>query len=176
MVATLKNADGTPLNPLDAGLGKKKLKVRASFSDELRSYLDGREDWITHIRGIRDSLAHRIPLYIPPFVVHPDQLDKDERLEREMAAAVRALDFVEYHRLEDAQKTLGAFRPWMTRSLVEAPRPMLFHPQLIADFPTVQEIARKMLDELDKPTTPSLQGTPAISASSMATRGSRTRT
>jgi hypothetical protein len=89
MVATLKNADGTPLNPLDVGLGKKKLKVRASFSDELRSYLDGREDWITHIRGFRDSLAHCIPLYIPPFVVHPDQLDKDERLGAAGLGAVR---------------------------------------------------------------------------------------
>jgi hypothetical protein len=146
----VKNADGSSLNPLAVGLGKKSAKVRASFSDEFNEYLDSLENWIKYIKGFRDSLAHRIPVYIPPFVVHPDRLEEYERLEREMARAFRALDFAEYDRLDAAQKKLGAFRPWMAQSLAEMP-PVSFHPQMIADFRSVEEIASKMLDEFDKP-------------------------
>lgn len=146
----VKNADGTPLIPLDVGLERNKRTVRRSLPEELRNYLGGLDEWIEYIKGFRDSLAHRIPLYIPPFVVHPDRIDEYEQFERDMAAALRARNFEEHERLNEAQKALGTFRPWMVRSLVEA-HPVVYHPQLIADFRTVAEIANRIFANLGEP-------------------------
>ncbi len=142
-------SDGTALNPLRVGLQKKNEEVWASLPIDFRNYLDEREEWFEHIKGVRDSLAHRIPLYIPPFVMHPEKIGEYEDLERRMAAAMKDRDFARYDQLMAEQMALGTFKPWMSRSLVEAPQPILFHPQLIADFKVVDEIARKILAELE---------------------------
>ncbi|WP_162901315.1 hypothetical protein [Breoghania sp. L-A4] len=66
------NARGKELGPLEVGLGPKRRDVRASFSKEFVAYLEKRQDWVDkHLKGFRDSLAHRIPLYIPPYIVSP---------------------------------------------------------------------------------------------------------
>ena len=58
--------------------------------------------------------------------------------------------FKEYDRLQAEQKKLGRFRPWMTYSRTENAYPIAFHPQLLADFNTVDEFGRKMLEELGR--------------------------
>ncbi len=63
------------------GLGPKCEFVRASFSDEMRDYLTGLGDWFDHIIDFRDALAHRIPLYIPPYIVSQDNDAKYQALE-----------------------------------------------------------------------------------------------
>jgi hypothetical protein len=61
---------------------------------------------------------------------------------------MRARKFTEYDRLQEEQKKLGRFRPWITHSRIESANAIAFHPQLIADFNTVDEFGRKMLEEL----------------------------
>lgn len=112
--------NGDPLNPLRVGLGKKNAEVRASFSPEFNGYLDSRQDWIDHhLKGFRDSLAHRIPLYIPPFFVDPKNADEYNRLEADSAAALAAHNPDGYDALQDEQEKLGFYRPWMTHSITE---------------------------------------------------------
>jgi hypothetical protein len=43
---------------------------------------------------------------------------------------------------------LLVFRPLICHSFTEMPAPYAFHPQLIADFLTVEELGEKMLAEL----------------------------
>jgi hypothetical protein len=43
---------------------------------------------------------------------------------------------------------LGRFRPWIQHSFEEKAEPVVFYAQMLADFNTVDEIGRKMLDEL----------------------------
>ena len=100
------------------------------------------------MKDFRDALAHRIPLYIPPFIVTPDVLDEYNRLERASGDAMRARKFAEYDRLQEEQKKLGRFRPWIIHSRTENAHSIAFHPQLLADFNTVDEFGRKMLEEL----------------------------
>ena len=89
-------------------------------------------------------------LYIPPFIVTPDVVDEYNRLERASGDAMRGGAFEEYDRLQAEQKKLGRFRPWMTHSRTENAHPIAFHPQLLADFNTVDEFGRKMLEELGR--------------------------
>lgn len=138
--------DGTALDPQSISLGSKT--VRAKFSKGFSAYIDSRDDWFKGIRDFRDALAHRIPLYIPPYIVTPDVVDEYNRLERDSGEALRGRKLGEYDRLQAEQKKLGRFRPWMTHSRTENAHSIAFHPQLLADFNTIDEFGRNMLEEL----------------------------
>jgi hypothetical protein len=144
----VKEKDGSDLKPKDVSLGNKL--VRGSFTDEFRAYIDSRQDWFNHIRHFRDSLAHRIPLYIPPYVVATENIDEHNRLERAAVEALNRPDIQEHDRLRSEQKKLARFRPWMTHSVYEQSPMVVFHGQLLADYNTVDEFGRTMLEELNR--------------------------
>jgi hypothetical protein len=142
----IREKDGTELDRKKVGLGSKRL--RETYTDDFRAYLDGYHQWFEHLKDLRDSLAHRIPLYVPPFIIRPENVDVYNGLEHQSGEALRRRDFREYDRLQSEQKNLGLFRPWMTHSQLESAPRVVFHPQLLADFNTVDEVGRMMLDQL----------------------------
>jgi hypothetical protein len=144
----VKGKDGTALDRKNVGLGNEK--VRRSFTHEFRAYVDSRQNWFENLKNFRDSLAHRIPLYIPPYVVTSETVDEYNRLEQASGEAVQRADFKEYDRLQSEQKKLGLFRPWMTHSPYEQAPSVVFHPQLVAYYATIDEFGRTMLEELDR--------------------------
>ena len=146
----VKADDETELDPRRVGFGTGNREVRRSLSKEFRAYLDTRQEWVDHVKGFRDSLAHRIPLYIPPFIVTPETMDEYNRLEQLSIEAMQRRDFKEYDRLQSEQKKCGLFRPWMTHSQYEKAPTAIFHQQLLQDYVTVDEFGRKMLEELDQ--------------------------
>src|SRR5262249_6431249 len=64
--AVLKK-NGSPLSKFEVGL--RKTNVLCSFSTEFQQYLGGLANWFDQLDNFRNALAHRIPLYIPPYVV-----------------------------------------------------------------------------------------------------------
>jgi hypothetical protein len=146
----LKGKDGADVDPTWVGLGKNNKHVRQSFSDEFRTFLESRQNWFDAIKGFRDSLAHRIPLYIPPYIVASENMDEYNRLERASGEALQRVDVKEYDRLQAEQKKLGRFRPWMTHSQYEKAPSIIFHTQLLSDYVTIDEFGRTMLEELDR--------------------------
>jgi hypothetical protein len=145
----IKAKNGAELSPKSIGLWKNQSEVRASFSSKFRVYLDSREPWFEGIKGFRDSLAHRIPLYIPPYVVRKSNLDEHNRLDQEATAALRRGNHEEHDRLRNDQAKLGEFRPWMTNSLYEQAPTIVFHGQLLSDYATICELGSKMFEELE---------------------------
>jgi hypothetical protein len=144
----VKGKAGKELDRRQVGMGSEL--VRKSFRPEFVEYLNERKDWFGNLKDFRDSLVHRIPLYIPPYIVTPDAADEWNRLERESMEAVQRGDYAEYDRLQVEQKKLGKFRPWMTHSLFEQSPSIVFHSQLLADYVTVDEFGRTMLEQLDR--------------------------
>jgi hypothetical protein len=142
--------NGDPLDRLRVGLGKKSTEVRDSFSPDFVAYLDKRQPWVDYLKGFRDALAHRIPLYIPPFIVDPEHVDEYNRLEEESGAALSRLDLERYDKLQAEQKPLGFYRPWMTHSASEKARGVIFHVQILQDYLTIDEFGREMLTELGR--------------------------
>ena len=71
-------------------------------------------------------------------------------LEQRMWDASRRGDFHEYDRLAADQQALGTFQPTMTHSFEEKAHSVVFHSQLLADFNTIEELGRRMLEELDR--------------------------
>lgn len=131
------------------GIGFTKKVIRNSFSSEFQTYLKSLHSWFKHIENFRHSLAHRIPLYVPPYVSNEEEVKSERRLETLKTEALSKHDFVEYERLKDEIETLGKFVPWMTHSFGEKSPQAVFHAQIIADWNTVVQIAQKFLKELD---------------------------
>jgi hypothetical protein len=97
----LRKDDGTPIPYSWVGLSEKCTFVRGSFSPEVRRYLTGLRGWFDHLEDFHHALAHRIPLYIPPFNLPPDKLAVYHDLEDRKREALKRQDFAEHERLED---------------------------------------------------------------------------
>jgi hypothetical protein len=133
---------------LRVGLGPNNIAVRKSLSAEFQEYLKGLDPWFAHLEDFRHALAHRISLYVPPYIITLDKETAYRDLEKRINEAAGSGNFQEYNKLLAEQTALGVFRPWMLHSTAETPGYVPFHPQLIADFNTIEELGRKMIDEL----------------------------
>jgi hypothetical protein len=145
--------NGQPLPNGRVGLTADKGEVRQSFSPEMQAYLRERDAWLDYLEGFRHSLGPRIPLYIPPYTVAPAQVDLYQNLEARMNAALfffERRDLAEHARLKAQQKELRRFRPCMKHSFTDPTPPVVLHPQVLADFATVEEMCQKVLGELDR--------------------------
>ena len=145
----ITNPNGSPLKFSKIGIGPDDKIVLSAFSPEFRDYLIGLRPWFNNLKNFRDSLAHRIPLYIPPFII----LNKDEstyrELERQISGATLPRDLEKVDGLTAELNKLKKFIPVMQHSFIEESRQVVFHSQLIADFNTVHELGIKMFDELN---------------------------
>jgi hypothetical protein len=145
----IRRPNGAELPQGWVGLGPDYGTVRGSFSQSFRDYLDTRRAWFEHLKDFRDALAHRIPLYIPPFLVDPTNEDHWNALGAEADEALLRGELHREMELREQQKSLAHFAPIMTHSLNTARR-VIFHGQLLADFSTVHEIGCEFLAELDR--------------------------
>jgi hypothetical protein len=144
----LREKNGKKINPRRVGLGEGYSYLRNSFAKPFRNYLRGRKSWFRHLSEFRDTLAHRIPLYIPPSILSDADAARYRQLEQEMADAIKQGDYEKFDQLGSDQRKLGRFLPWMTHSQTEKSPMAVFHWQLLQDYATIDELGRKMLDEL----------------------------
>jgi hypothetical protein len=146
-----KRQDGTPIPDSHIGLGPQNTSVRATLSKEFQDYLVTLDKWFKHNAALRHALAHRIPLYIPPYVIEQKDHAAYCEMDAKMTRAATKHDMAEYDRLAGEQLKLGRFRPWVQHSFEENAKPVVFHAQMLADFNTLVELAHKMLNELAQP-------------------------
>lgn len=144
----VRNGNGTPLDIHEVGLGKKKL--RKSLTPQFRTYIDGKQAWFGNLISFRDSLAHRIPLYIPPYVVPKPNEQRYSELEKAKFQEPARSDAMEYEKLKDEQLQLCQFLPGMMHSIYEDAPQVEFHSQLLNDYVTIDEYGCTLLTELDR--------------------------
>ena len=104
-----KRGDGTPILDTYVGLGPKNVSVRGTLSQEFQDYLKTLDAWFGHMADLRHALAHRIPLYIPPYMIETKDEPAYREFEARMAEAAKKGDFKEYDRLSVEQLSLGRF-------------------------------------------------------------------
>jgi hypothetical protein len=136
------------LKKTQVGFRKHNTQVRNSLTTEFRSFLETRDEWFEYIADYRHALGHRIPPYIPPGSVLKKNHNAFNELQRQMNEALNTFRPYEYERLLVEQSKLLVFQPMVGHSFDEMEAPYRFHPQLLADFVTVEELAYKMLEEL----------------------------
>jgi hypothetical protein len=147
--AGIRKPNGNALSKHQIGLHNRCDVVRASLSDAARASLEGFDAWFENLEDFRHSLAHRIPLYIPPFGISEDDEPQYTEFERLKNAALAEMNPDEYVRLDALQAQLSKFQPIMTHSLGENASKIVFHAQIIADFNTVEAIRAVMFSEIE---------------------------
>jgi len=144
----IKNSDGSDLERLEVGLGKKKVKNK--LTKEFQAYLDSRQQWLGNLINFRDALAHRVPLYIPPYVVPERNIPKYNELEKAKWEEPAKSDPVSYEKIKTEQLQLCQFVPGMMHSIFDQSPQIEFHSQLLIDYVTIDEYGRTLLQELDR--------------------------
>jgi hypothetical protein len=141
----VKGNNGKPIPRTQVGLGPGHELVRKSLSTDFQQYLTTLDEWFGVLEDFRHALAHRIPLYIPPYVVSNEKMAEYQKIDAKKYATKSA---EEYQRLTVEQMKPAKFAPWMQHSYEEGSKTIVFHPQVLNDFGTVEGVALKMLDEL----------------------------
>jgi len=145
----LKNEKTLLLSGSAVGLmSKNKNKtVRESFSQGFQNCLNGLTQWYDrYLKEYRHALAHRIPLYIPPFCLNPEEFKQYENLEKQRFEAIEQNNLQMLNQINEEQDRLGKFIPLMKHSYGENSC-VVFHAQILADWNTIVDIAEKFLDE-----------------------------
>lgn len=117
----------------------------------LRGLINGPEmrRWhVEYLKNYRDSLAHRIPLYLPPSQMPHEAGDRYRALDREKIQRLKAMDIDGFERAEREQADLGGpcFMILHSFSEAEGSRPLYLHPQLLTDALTLVEFAKVFLE------------------------------
>jgi hypothetical protein len=141
--------NGQPLHRSEVGLRSANVAVRNSMPDALRQYLDSRENWIGKVTEVRDALAHRIPLYIPPHFVDPENAAEYTEIENKKVEVAVAGDLDKLDAMEKRQQALQYYRPVMVHSAAHGVE-IAFHAQTMNDFLTAHEMGEELLKHLSR--------------------------
>jgi len=145
----VENHMGGKLKIHDVGIFNKK--TQTFLPESLRAYLTSERlaAWYSeYSKNYRDTLAHRIPLYVPPVVLKLEEQVEFYALQK----AIDELDFSQSQNLaiyEDMmikQNSLGQVSPFFAHSLEEGCRPVMLHAQIVCDYLTIEEIIVKFCD------------------------------
>ena len=140
--------DGKALPDRWVGFRKDNKIVLESLPPTFREYLADLEPWFDQLENMRHALAHRIPLYIPPYVIPDDKLTEYHAIGTGVWEAIKLRDYGEADRLEKKQSALTSFEPFATHSFEENAPVVFFHRQMMSDYDYVEEISRRLLEEL----------------------------
>ncbi|GLQ53565.1 hypothetical protein [Devosia nitrariae] len=145
----LKRDNGKEIPASWVSLSPKNTFLVPTLSDDFQARLAELKEWFSIIEGYRHGLAHRIPLYIPPFAVLESKVAEYAELETKVFEALsrRSLDEMEKHQAD--QRALQVFHPRIMHSFEERARTIDFHPQMLTDFGLAEDLGRRMLEELD---------------------------
>ena len=96
----------------------------------------------TYLKNYRDSLAHRIPLYVPPATFTPDEGEQYRSLEIEKISSIRDRNWGRIDNIYEEQAALGKPCPVFLHLLTETEEyesPVYLHPQMFCDVKTIIE-------------------------------------
>jgi hypothetical protein len=148
------DARGRRIHPLSVGLGPRCKDLRGTLSDGMQAKLENLNDWFDGVGGFRHALAHRIPLYIPPYGIAEANHAAAAAVEQRMDQARQRGDYAGFRTLLREHEALGHFHPVIQESFGERARPIFFHAQMPCDFLVVTDLADHMLGELGRRPNP----------------------
>ena len=139
-VCVFESGAESELTRKNVGLFLKK--TQAYLPRALRDAVQSPEfrNWYSiYAKNFRDALAHRIPPYVPPFQITPEQRETYDELEHRVTEHMSRGEFVRAGKLQDDQDRIGSISAAVAHSYSDddASPPVLLHPQMLADGNTV---------------------------------------
>lgn len=127
------------------GVGLFNKCTQQHLKTKLREYLqsDKTSTWYrNYTKNYRDSLAHRIPLYVPPSVLNKDQSKEFNNIKIEINNLdfTKETDIDKWGVLMEKQYALGQACHFFAHSMSEESPPICLHVQIISDYLTIDEV------------------------------------
>ena len=126
-------------------VGLYKKKTQEYLTEEFRRYLNSErmKKWYAeYLTNYRDALSHRIPLYVPPKTLTPEQASQVKQIENKIADCYKSCDLDMIEKLRKEQDSIGDVCFLVSHAFSES-KSIVLHAQLIADFNTIEEIVEK---------------------------------
>ena len=126
-------------------VGLYKEKTQEYLTEEFRRYLNSErmKKWYAeYLTNYRDALSHRIPLYVPPKTLTPEQASQVKQIENKIADCYKSCDLDMIEKLRKEQDSIGDICFLVSHAFSEG-KSIILHAQLIADFNTIEEIVEK---------------------------------
>jgi hypothetical protein len=129
-------------------VGMFRPQTQRLLPEALRHFLesDAIRAWHSrYLKGYRDALAHRIPLYIPPAVYSAEDAERYRQLDAETVEAIGQRDWERVDALREQQDAIGSacYHFLHEYSPSEDARPVQLHPQVLSDSATVVEFGNR---------------------------------
>jgi len=136
-------------NPLQVGLFRAQ--VLAVLPDPLRYYLQTEHITTWHreyLKDYRDALAHRIPLYVPPSELTPEEQIEFQALQAEEADCIAKQDWERHKKVSTEQERVGSPSFYFLHEISPdgQTRAVALHPQLNSDAALVVEFGNLYYD------------------------------
>jgi hypothetical protein len=144
-----KRDDGKEVPATWVGLAPANTFLVSTLSKPFQDRIAELKEWFRVIEGYRHGLAHRIPLYIPPYSVPEKKEAEYKELGAKVLDAMTRHEWDEMEKHEADQLAMHVFHPQIMHSFEEGARTISFHPQMLADFSLVEDLGRRMLEELN---------------------------
>ena len=129
-------------------IGLFENKTQEILGSNLKEYLESngmKNWWEKHLKNYRDALAHRIPLYVPPFVLNNKEKEEYLLYEKQMWDFGSPKRLLEYSQAQKKQNQLGSPSFFYVDS---TNKPMYLHAQVITDFLTIEQLINKSLKDI----------------------------
>lgn len=142
----ISNAKSERQSTYSVGLFKDDFKKQ--LSPRLRIYLSTskiRTWYCEYAKNFRDALAHRIPPYVPPSGLNKRDQKRFKKLSESLGALSKQGYSERYSVIMDELVSLGKASPFYVHSFSEKARLVYLHPQVIADFMTLEELILKVI-------------------------------
>ena len=126
-------------------VGLYKKKTQEHFTEKFHGYLNSgsMKRWYEeYLKNYRDALSHRIPLYVPPQALIPEQALQVKQIENKIADCYKSCDLDMIEKLRKEQNSIGDVCFLISHAFSES-KSIVLHAQLIADFNTIEEIVGK---------------------------------
>lgn len=132
-------------------VGIFKARTQTFLPEELQAYLNEGKTAQWHeqyAKNYRDSLAHRIPLYVPPAIWTNEDKTEYDRLEAEKKRLIQARDWERLDEVWAEQNQIGSPCHYFMHGYSEDAddHQVVLHPQIICDGMTVVEFGNKFYD------------------------------
>jgi hypothetical protein len=143
----------TTQNKMDVSFFKDKFMSKSKLSDNFKKLLEKYKKNLhsEYLKGFRDGLAHRIPLYIPKTPKSYDHEKTIKAIEKEVNELYKNysenLDKIgKLHRKQDKLFVTGCY---IKHSFIDNSNLIMFHAQIIANWNSIIEIYFNFIKEFE---------------------------
>ena len=128
------------------GLNPENMTLRQTLPEIFLKELEKFDDWIKYIKDVRDNLAHQIPLYLIPSVIHTEKVKDFQNLENIKLEALILEGIEAFEKIEAEQSAMSSYRPYWAKQSNKHTYTYLIHPCAINDVNALTQLIENFFD------------------------------